>query len=362
MRVFLQLLFIAVLAAGGSAVWHYKEQIPFLGPPAAQSKPASGPRPTLVEVAPARSGRVTTIVQAIGTANATESVVVTSKVSGIVTRIDFREGDKVKAGLTLIELDATALQAELEEKRAERDNARSLLARAQKLLKSRNVAEARVEELTALLKAAEARVRADEARLRDYVVKAPFSGRLGMRRVSLGALVEPGDEITTLDDTNPIKLDFEIPENVLGRASRGKSVKATSVAYPGRVFEGRIVTIGSRIDQVTRAISVRAEVANPDEALKPGMALTVSMETQVREGAVLVPEEAVVTSGQSHFVFIVEGDKAARKRVVLGQRLSGEVEVVEGLEAGMLTVIGGIQKVRDGGPVKLLNDKKESEG
>lgn len=355
MKILSQLVIVAILAGGGGGAWYYKDSLPFLSAaPAEKARRGGSGRAVAVEVAPARVGEVIVSVEAVGTARAEEAVIVTSKVRGLISRIAFREGQNVKAGVVLVQLDAGELRAELEEKRAERDNAQRLFDRAQRLLKTRNVSEARVDELTGLLAAAEARVRADEARLADYVVRAPFSGRLGLRRVSVGALIEPGDKITTLDDLDPIKLDFEVPETALGSLSRGQTVSATSVALAGREFTGKVTTIGTRVDPVTRSVAVRAEIANHDEALKPGMFLNVTLVAEKRPNAVLIPEEAVVTSGVNQFVFVVEGDKAVKTEVELGERLPGEVEVLEGLEPGVLVVIGGLQKVRDGAKVKLI--------
>lgn len=357
MKIVGQLVIVAVLAATGGGTWYFKDRLPFGD---AQGADRSGEQPVRavpVEVAAARAGEVTVSVDAVGTALADEAVIVTSKVRGMVRELAFREGQKVEAGAVLVRLDASELEARLAEQRAERDNARRLLARAQRLLKSRNVPEARVEELAANLAGAEARVRADEARLSEYVVRAPFAGRLGLRRVSVGALIEPGDEITTLDDVTPIKLDFQVPETTLGVLVPGLVVTAKSAAMPERIFEGRVVTIGTRVDPVTRAVTVRAEVPNGDEVLKPGMFLNVRLRIETRANAVLIPEEAVISSGSDQFVFVVAGGKAVRTRVELGQRLPGEVEVRSGIEAGMLIVIGGLQKVRDGVAVKPLSPK-----
>jgi membrane fusion protein (multidrug efflux system) len=357
MKVITQLVVVAALAAIGGGGWYYKDRLPFGAAPVANTTGGGLDRAVPVEVAPARSGKVTVAVEAVGTARADEAVTITSKVRGVVTRIAFREGQKVKAGTVLVETDASELQAELEEKRAERDNAQRLYDRAKRLLKTRNVPEAQVDALMGDLEAAEARVRADEARLADYVIRAPFSGRLGLRRVSLGALVEPGDEITTLDDVTPIKLDFEVPETALGRLAPGLQVSARSAALAGRTFSGKVTTIDSRVDPVTRSVAVRAEIPNGDEILKPGMFLNVRLVVATRAEAVLVPEEALISTGSGQFVFVVEGDTAVRTAVTLGQRLPGEVEVLTGLEPGILVVVGGLQKLRDGAPVKPLAPK-----
>lgn len=357
MKVFTQVVVVAVLAATGGSGWYYKDRLPFGPAPAADKAGQQFVRTVPVEVAPARSGTVTVAVEAVGTARANEAVIITSKVRGVITRIAFREGQKVTSGTILVETDSRELQAELEEMRAERDKAQRLYARAKRLLVTRNIPEAQVEELMGELEAAEARVRADEARLADYVIRAPFSGRLGLRRVSLGALIEPGSAITTLDDVTPIKLEFQVPETALGRLARGLLVTARSTALPGRTYIGKVETIDSRVDPVTRSVAVRAELPNDDESLKPGMFLNVTLVVETRSNAVLVPEEAVISTGSGQFVFVVEGGSAVRTEVKLGQRLPGEVEVLSGLEPGVLVVIGGLQKIRDGVPVQPLAPK-----
>ena len=354
MRVVTQLAIVMVLAAVGGGVWYYQDRLPFRSAPAAEKQGRPPAREVAVEVAAARTGEITITVEAVGTTRANEAVIITSKVRGMIAKISFQEGRKVKAGVVLVEMDAGELKAELEEKRAERDNARQLLNRARLLLRKRNVSKARVEELEAGLQAAEARVRANQARLADYVVRAPFDGRLGLRRVSRGALVEPGDEITTLDDVTPIKLDFEVPEVALGRLAPGLPFVARSAALPDRSFTGKVVTIGSRVDPVTRSIAVRGAIPNDDEMLKPGMFLTVTLVAETRPQAVLIPEEAVVSSASGHFVFALHGGKAVRTEVELGQRLPGEVEVLSGLEPGVIVIIGGLQKIRDGVAVRPL--------
>ncbi len=362
MRIVTQLVVVAALATAGGGAWYYQDQ------------PASGKggdggghrsqrpdRAVLVEVVDSRLGEITVTVEAVGTAQANEAVIITSKVTGIISKIRFKEGQRVKAGTVLVEMDARELRAKLEEMRAERDVAERLHARAAKLLDRGNIARARVDEFSGELAAAEARVRADEARLADYVIRAPFSGRLGLRRVSVGALISPGAEITTLDDTSRIKIDFRVPETALAYVARGQAVSARSAAYPGRVFEGRITTVGSRVDPVTRSVEARAEFANKDEALRPGMFLTSTLTTETRTDAVLIPEESVVSTAEGHFVYTIVDDKVAKRKVVLGEYVSGEVEALSGLEAGTPVVVGGVQKIRHGTRVKTIPLKRAGE-
>ena len=353
MRTITQVAIVAVIAAVAAAGWHYQDRLPWVGGDnqAQANRGDGGRRAVVVEVAKVRVGRVVRTLDAVGTTRADEAVVLTAKVTGLIQRIAFIEGQWVERGTTLVSLDATALEAELQVARAERENARNLYQRAQKLLRTRNVAQARVDELAMLLAAGDASVQAKQAELADYDIRAPFSGRLGMRDVSVGALIRPGDPITTLDDTRVVKLDFPVPETELASIEPGLAVVAESIAYPDRRFDGIVQTVDSRIDPVTRSIAVRARLPNPEGLLKPGMFLTVHLVVGVKENAVLVPEEAVLASAGGQYLFAVDNDKAVRLPVVTGRRFPGEVEVLSGIAPGTEVIVGGIQKVRDGVPV-----------
>ena len=252
----------------------------------------------------------------------------------------------------MVELDAGEIEAQVEEERAKYSNSARIYERALKLLETNNVARARVDEMYGELLAARARVHADEARLRDYVIRAPFSGRLGLRRVSLGALLRPGVEITTLDDTSTIKVDFRVPETALSSISPGMLVDAHSAAFPERIFRGTVRTIGTRVDPVTRALDLRAEIPNGDDALKPGMFLTATIVVATRANAIQVPEESVISSGGRHFVFAAVDGRAIRTNVTLGEQSSGKVEILTGLQPDSVVVTAGVQKARDQAPVR----------
>lgn len=353
MRTTIQVAIVAVVAAVAAAGWQYQDHLPWVGGDnQAQANRGDGARPAIVvEVAKARLGRVERTLDAVGTARADEAVILTAKVSGLIQRIAFAEGQWVERGTSLVSLDATELEAGLQKVRAERENARMLHARSLKLLRTRHVAQARVDELRMLLAASDAAVLEKQAELADYDIRAPFSGRLGMRNLSVGALIRPGDPITTLDDTRVVKLDFPVPETAIASIERGLAVIARTAAYPDRRFDGVVQTVDSRIDPVTRSVTVRARLPNPAGLLKPGMFLTVHVTLGVNENAVLVPEEAVLASPGGQYVFTVENDKAVRRPIVMGRRLPGEVEVLSGVAPGADVIVGGIQKVRDGVPV-----------
>jgi len=362
MRVITQLVVVAVIAGMGYGGWQYRDQIPYAdklpwlsgGDKSEKKGGRGGGRPALVEVKPARTGDVVVTVDAVGTAQANEAVVVTAKVTGMVGNIRFREGQWVKKGAVLLELEAGELNAELAEAHASRDNAKRLYDRAKRLLKNRNVPEARVQDLFGLLQAAEARVATDEARLDETVVRAPFSGRLGLRRISLGALITPGTEITTLDDTSRIKVDFRVPETALAFIKKGQTVSATSAAYAGEVFQGKVGTVSSRVDPVTRSVEIRAHFDNKQAKLRPGMFLAATLTAAVRKNAILIPEESLIAASDARYVFAIKDGKADKVAVKTGEHVKGEIEILSGIEAGTPVVTAGIQKVRQGQAVKIL--------
>ena len=355
MRVVTQLVIVAILVAGAGGAWWATQRSSADADTNAGRRGPPGGRAVLVEMAKVRVARVNVTVEAVGTAAANEAVVLTPKVTGIIKRIAFEEGETVLAGQVLVELDAGELVARLEEERAKHSNMARLYERAFKLFESKNIARARLDELYGDLLAAEARVRGNEARLRDYVIRAPFAGRLGLRRVSLGALVRPGDEIATLDDTSTIKVDFRVPETALSGISPGIVVEASSAAFPGRIFRGTVKTVGSRVDRVTRALELRAVIPNSDNALKPGMFLTATIIVATRDNAILVPEQSVVSSGSRHFVYAVVDGRAVRTTVELGEQSSGDIEILSGLQPDSVVVTAGVQKARDQAPVRDVN-------
>lgn len=352
MKVRSQILVVAVLAAGAAAAWFYADQNGGDTAPASAGG-MTGARAVPVVAVQARTGTVTVTVEAVGTAQANEAVTITPKRTATVQKIAFVEGERVSAGKVLVELDSNEFRANLEEMRAIRDEAKSLYDRSRALYEKRNVSRARVDTLFTALRAAEAKVKADEARLAEFFIRAPFAGRLGLRRVSAGALVTPGTVITTLDDSRRIKVDFRVPETALAHMRPGLPIDAQSASFPGRTFEGQVQTIDSRVDPVTRSIELRASIPNPEDLLKPGMFLTARLALATRDDAILVPEEAIISNGTDQFVFVVAAGKAVKTRVTLGQRGRGEVEITDGLEPGALVITRGLQKVRTGMPVKV---------
>ncbi|MBM3548131.1 MAG: efflux RND transporter periplasmic adaptor subunit [Alphaproteobacteria bacterium] len=352
MKVVAQIAVVGVLSAAAAGGWYYRDAW-FPGQQAKASATATpAQRAIPIEAQKVRIGPIDDTIEAVGTALANESLTVTSKIAGTVKAIRFEEGQPVKAGAILLELEDREPAADLEAAKATRDQAKAALDRASRLLTTGNAPQARVDDLEGAYRAAAARVKVIEARLQDLKIVAPFSGRVGIRRVSLGSLISVGTVITTLDDVETIKLRFFVPEAAVSAIRPGATVAASGNAAAGRTFTGTIASIDTRVDATTRAVETRAEFSNKDGALKPGMFLTVKLSLNTRDGALIVPEEAVVPEGIRQYVYTVTDGKAVKTEVKLGSRLPGEVEIREGLNPNSVVVTGGIQKIRDGSLVR----------
>jgi membrane fusion protein (multidrug efflux system) len=312
--------------------------------------PGGGP-PVAVVTAPVRAERLAFQIEALGTARANESVDVTAKVANQVTAVRFQEGQQVRRGTVMVELDGAQARADLAVAEAALAESRSQYERSRELFASRALSQTQIEQLEATFKANEARVAAARSRVGDTVVRAPFDGRTGLRRVSVGSLISPGTVITTLDDTSTIKLDFTIPETFLSAVRPGLAITARSVAFPDSDFTGKVTSIDSRVDPATRSVTVRAELPNPEGLLKPGMFLTVRL-SRGEIDALLVPEHALVPEAGDVFVFVVADGTAEKRRVRIGERRVGDVQIVDGLAAGERVVTEGTQKLRDGATVR----------
>jgi membrane fusion protein (multidrug efflux system) len=324
------------------------------GPAGPAGGPGAGQRnagPTTVAVAAARSERLSQKLEALGNARANESVEVSSKTSNVVTEVTFRDGERVRRGQLLVRLDDSQARADVAAAEAAVAESERLYNRSRELMSTEALSRAQFDQLEATLKANRARLAAATARLDDTVIRAPFNGRVGLRRVSVGTLISPGDVITTLDDTSVIKLDFSVPENFLASLREGLAVRATAPAFPGRAFSGKVASIDSRVDINTRSVTVRALLANEDGALRPGMFLNVTLANDERE-ALVIPEEALTPEAERQYVFVVRDGKAERREVRIGGRSPGNVEVLAGLEPGDRVIVEGTQKVRDGAPVR----------
>lgn len=323
-------------------------------PPAGPGAGAGKPQPVMVQSV-ARTPWVDRI-QALGTARANESVTLTAKTAETVARVNFSDGQSVEAGAVLVELTDRAEVAQLKEAQAAYVETEKQYDRLRGLVKQGTVTQSQVDQQLGARDSARARMEAIRVRLSDRVITAPFAGVLGFRTVSPGTLVQPGTVITTLDDVRTIKLDFSVPETFLAALAVGQHIEARSAAYPEQAFEGAVSSIDSRVDPITRAIVVRAELPNPKAQLKPGMLLSVELLNHPRE-SLAVPEVAVSALRERMFVYRVDDQSIAREvNVRIGSRRSGEVEILDGLNEGDRIVTDGLVRMRDGTPVSVVTD------
>jgi membrane fusion protein (multidrug efflux system) len=281
---------------------------------------------------------------------ANESVDITAKVADRVAVIHFEEGKKVSKGDVLVELDNEESRADLAAAEAAERDSSSQYKRSQELFQTRALSEAQLDQLQATMLANRARVAAARSRVNDRVITAPFNGRVGLRNVSLGGLVNPGAVITTLDDLSVVKLDFAVPELFLSSLKPGLTIEAQSNAYPKTTFKGRVDSVDTRVDPTTRSIVVRAIIDNRDARLRPGMFMTLQLRRSEGQ-ALMLPESAIVPEDSRHFVFLAEAGKARKREVTLGRRRPGEVEVLDGVTADDVVIVDGTLNVHEGTPV-----------
>jgi membrane fusion protein (multidrug efflux system) len=315
----------------------------------------AGPPPGMpVEAAQVAVAPVTRELSAVGTLQSDESVTVSAETAGRVEKIAFSEGEQVKAGQVLLRLDDSVLKAELDRAAASLGLSRANYKRAETLLKDRAISERERDEAYATWQLDEATLRLAEANLAKTVIRAPFSGRLGLRNVSPGSYLRPGDPIVTLDAVDPIKVDFRVPEGFARQVRVGQTLQVTVDAVPGSTFAGEVIAVAPQLDAQGRSMLLRARLANDKKLLNPGMFARVSLVLEQKAEALMVPEEALMAQGDTQLVYKVVDGKVEASPVKLGIREKGRVEIVEGVRAGDTVITAGHLKVRPGMPVTVL--------
>ena len=301
-------------------------------------------------------------IEGLGTARALESVLVTARVSGRIVSIDFKEGARAQSGQALVRLEDDEERADFKAAQAEAEQAESRNTRLTELSEKGLVPRDQLEEQDQVLKSAQARLELARVRLEQRTIRAPFAGVLGFRQQSLGSLVQAGSPIVTLDQVETLRIEFSVSEALLGDLAPGAVVDVRAAAWPEREFKGKISALGTRVDEVTRAAPVQALLDNRDNALKPGMLLTVRAQGRPRR-ALFVPEAAVAPENSQQFVWRIGSGEAAEKvAVTLGARLTGSVEVVQGLAAGERIVLEGQAQLRPGRPVRAVESPGTAPG
>lgn len=356
------------LALGGAWWWQQQPRASGVsGSAGAASAPraAGGAGPVSVEIAAVKQARLQDDAQAVGSLNSRQAVTLKPETAGRVARIAFKDGQGVKRGQLLVQLDDTLQRAELSQAQAQLSIARANLKRNEELLAQSFVAARVVDESRAALQVAEAQVDLAQARLQRMRITAPFDGTLGLRSINLGQYVKDGDPLVNLEDTSQLTVDFRLPERYQNRIAPGQSVQVQLDALPGQRYPARVLAVDPLLDANGRSIAVRAEMpSSRGQELRPGMFARVLIVFSVNENALVVPEEALVPQGGRQYVYVLDeqGQGDARKRtsrrveVELGVRRGADVQITQGLKPGDTVVVAGQQRLqRDGTVVRVVD-------
>jgi membrane fusion protein (multidrug efflux system) len=311
---------------------------------------------TAVEVMPVKTGRIRETVRAVGTLEANESVIVRPEIAGVVNHIGFTEGQPVRKGAVLVELDDSELRAEVEQTEAELKIAKLTYDRMKQLVGSQNtyVSQQQIDQAVSAVATARARHTMYLTRLAKTRVRAAFAGHVGIRRISLGDYVQAGQDLVNLEDLSTLKIDFKVPETFLNRLALGQPIEVETDAYPDRIFTGEVYAVDPRIDAASRAVHLRASIANVEEQLRPGLFVNVDLMFGENPRALLIPEEAVVHQREKTFVYRIVGETARLSEVTLGTRERGLVHVVSGIGEQDRIVAVGHHKLKDGSAVQAV--------
>lgn len=320
----------------------------------AKPSSVSGPQGVPVEAGPVQVGPISREAETVGTLEANESVVIRSEIAGRITGIEFSEGQTVQGGAVLLRIDPSEHKAQAEQISATVQLNRLNYERAQKLNEEKLISPQAYDEIVARLKESEANLALAQARLDKTTIRAPFSGRLGLRQVSPGDYVQPGQAIVNLEDIHSIKVDLRVPEIYLPEVRAGQVVKVRVDAAPDRFFTGKIYAVDPRIDTASRTILLRARIPNPGGELRPGMFARLTLVLGERPNAILIPEQAIVPLGEAKFVYRIVDGKAVLAKVTVGLRQPGRVEITEGLRPDDTIVTGGQTKLFEGASVMVI--------
>ena len=327
---------LLVLVCAAALLWWWQAQ--------PDAEPVRRPRPPVpVTAVSVKADEFQDKASALGTLRAWESVDISASVSQIVAAIAFEDGQQVAKGQVLARLRQEAEQATLRELQVSLEDARREVRRLENLARQNQVAQTELDKAHTREQVTRHQIEAVEASISDRTIIAPFSGVLGLRQVSEGALVTPGQRLTTLDDISRMRLEFTVPATLLAFLSVGGEVEARTPAF-NRVFRGNISAIDSRIDPVARSVSARAIIDNADQLLRPGLLMEVRVLGPLRQ-ALLIPEESLQSRSSQHYVWKISDDSAIRTEVGIGGRTPGWVEIVDGLQDGDLVVRDGVGRL-----------------
>jgi membrane fusion protein (multidrug efflux system) len=323
------------------------------------------PPPDAVTTATAVTQHWEALIAAVGSLSAVQGVTVSAELTGKVVQIAFAAGSTVRAGELLVKQDTSSEEAQLRSAEAAAELARLNIERLGKLLGERTISQSQYDTAEAAYKQAVAQADAIRAAIGKKTIRAPFSGRLGIRQVNLGQVINEGQPIVSLQTLDPIFVDFSLPQQNLPQMKPGLAVRVTTDALPGETIQGRITAINPLVDAATRTLRIQATVANPDERLRPGMYANVSVVMPATRQVLSIPATSVLYAPYSDSVFVVEGRPdpaggppaaAVRQQFVkLGERQGDFVAVLSGITEGDTVVSTGVFKLRNGQAVTVRN-------
>lgn len=352
MKKILPIGLILVLALTVYLWRRHEPAVPAAAIQPATAAPATTAVPVEVEILQARP--LSHEITAVGSLRSNESVILRPEVAGRIAQISLDEGQPVRRGDLLVKLDDAVYRAELAQAEANLDRSRRLQGSGKTLFADNYISGTEMDALQTAVKVDEATVALARARLDKTRIVAPFNGVLGLRRVSVGDYLTPGQEIVNIEDISTIKLDFRVPETYLPQLVVGQALAIRVDAFTDQVFAGRVVAIDPRVSAEDRSIALRGEIPNDEARLRPGLFARVNLVLSTRDAVLTVAEQAVVPEGNGHFVYRVRDGKAVRSPVEIGVRQHGRVEIRTGLQEGDSVVTAGHAKLADGRPVSLL--------
>jgi membrane fusion protein (multidrug efflux system) len=353
------LVVLVAVLAGGGGYWYGTHRVVAPAPaatvPARVAAGSTASQAMVVEATKVSMQAMPQTITAVGSLRSDESITVRPEVAGRINEILFKEGQHVAKGSTLIRLDPSVNAAEVQQARANLTLAKSKFDRAVELSQQNFISKQAKDEAENNLRVAEAGLALASAKLAKTEVRAPFSGVIGLRVVSIGDYVKEGADVVNLESIDPLKVDFRVPEIYLSQVQTGQTLNVALDALPGKTFQGKVYAVNPLLDAAGRSVVIRAVVNNTDKSLRPGMFARVKLITRDDREALVVPEQAIVPQGDEQYVYRIVDGKAARVKVDIGQRRDAKVEVLKGLTASDVVVTAGQLKLRDGVPVTIVN-------
>jgi membrane fusion protein (multidrug efflux system) len=316
---------------------------------------AGGPPFIPVNMMKVTASPVSTTVNAVGALIAEDSVVLRPEIDGRIATLLFKEGQPVNKGAVLVVLDSAEQRAQVAAAQADMKLAASRYKRSEELVAQNFISKQALDESRANLDILRARLQQEQVTLDKTVLRAPFAAVAGLRQVSPGAYIKKGDDIVRLDALGTLKLEVPVPETYLPLVHIGLPVTLTIDALPGQTFSGKVHAIDPVVDPVSRNVRVRARIANPKGQLKPGMFARATADLGGKTSAILLPEQVIVPRPDGSYVFLAVNGKAELRKVTLGKREPGRVEIVSGVAVGDTVVLDGQIKLRPGVPVVTLD-------